>query len=71
MKNKLRTIGLVMVLAIASAQATAQVDSVLIQSAQFVGDLNIFLRDANKISNQPFVIETETIFLRSNLGTLT
>ena len=44
----------------AAAPAIAQVDSVLIQSAQFVGDLNIFLRDANKISNQPFVIETET-----------
>ena len=60
MKNKLKTILLAVSFAAASAPAFAQVDSVLIQSAQFVGDLNIFLRDANKISNQPFVIETET-----------
>ena len=60
MKNKLKTIFLAVMLVTALAPALAQVDSVLIQSAQFVGDLNIFLRDANKISNQPFVIETET-----------
>ena len=60
MKNKLKTILLAVTLFTAAAPALAQVDSVLIQSAQFVGDLNIFLRDANKISNQPFVIETET-----------
>jgi len=60
MKNKLKTILLAVGFAAVSAPAFAQVDSVLIQSAQFVGDLNIFLRDANKISNQPFVIETET-----------
>ena len=60
MKNKLKTILLAVGFAAAASPALAQVDSVLIQSAQFVGDLNIFLRDANKISNQPFVIETET-----------
>ena len=60
MKNKLKAILLAVMLVTAAAPAIAQVDSVLIQSAQFVGDLNIFLRDANKISNQPFVIETET-----------
>jgi len=60
MKNKLKTILLAVMLVTVAAPALAQVDSVLIQSAQFVGDLNIFLRDANKISNQPFVIETET-----------
>lgn len=60
MKNKLKPLLLAAFLLSASAHVFAQVDSVLIQSAQFVGDLNIFLRDANKISNQPFVIETET-----------
>jgi hypothetical protein len=60
MKNKLKPLLLAAFLFSASAHVFAQVDSVLIQSAQFVGDLNIFLRDANKISNQPFVIETET-----------
>jgi hypothetical protein len=60
MKNKLKTILLAVGFTAAASPALAQVDSVLIQSAQFVGDLNIFLRDANKISNQPFVIETET-----------
>ena len=60
MKNKLKTIFLSAMFAALSLPGLAQVDSVLIQSAQFVGDLNIFLRDANKISNQPFVIETET-----------
>ena len=60
MKNKLKQLLLVASFFAASAPLFAQVDSVLIQSAQFVGDLNIFLRDANKISNQPFVIETET-----------
>lgn len=60
MKNKLKKILLVVLIFTATAPAYTQVDSVLIQSAQFVGDLNIFLRDANKISNQPFVIETET-----------
>jgi hypothetical protein len=60
MKNKLKKILLAVMILTASTPAFAQVDSVLIQSAEFVGDLNIFLRDANKISNQPFVIEAET-----------
>ena len=60
MKNKLKTILLAVGFATVVSPAFAQIDSVLIQSAQFRGDLNIFLRDANKISNQPFVIEAET-----------
>jgi len=60
MKNKLKPILLALCISMSSASMFAQVDSVLVQSAQFVGDLNIFLRDANKISNQPFVIEAET-----------
>jgi hypothetical protein len=60
MKNKLKKILLAVMILTASTSVFAQVDSVLIQSAEFVGDLNIFLRDANKISNQPFVIEAET-----------
>jgi hypothetical protein len=60
MKNKLKKIGMLVALAMAFTQSHAQRDSVYIQSATFEGDLNIFLRDANKISNQPFVIETET-----------
>ena len=60
MKNKLKKIGVCIALAMAFTQANAQRDSLYIQSATFEGDLNIFLRDANKISNQPFVIEAET-----------
>ena len=60
MKNKLKTILLAFAIGAANMSALAQTDSVYIQSATFEGDLNIFLRDANKISNQPFVIEAET-----------
>lgn len=60
MKNKLKTILLAFAIGATNMAVHAQIDSVYIQSATFEGDLNIFLRDANKISNQPFVIETET-----------
>ena len=60
MKNKMKLLLLAVGLSVVSSPALAQRDSVYIQSATFEGDLNIFLRDANKISNQPFVIETET-----------
>jgi hypothetical protein len=60
MKNKLKSLLLVAFIATSGTNLFAQTDSVLYQSAQFVGELNIFLRDANKISNQPFVVETET-----------
>lgn len=60
MKNNLKLLILALALVMASVPTFAQRDSVYIQSATFEGDLNIFLRDANKISNQPFVIEAES-----------
>ncbi|MFM2227433.1 MAG: hypothetical protein RL664_776 [Bacteroidota bacterium] len=60
MKNKLKKIGILFALALAFTEVYAQRDTGLVQSATFEGDLSIFLRDANKISSQPFVIETET-----------
>jgi hypothetical protein len=56
MKNKLK-LALAALLIASANLASAQIDTTLVQSASFVGDLNIFLKDANKINVQPFVIE--------------
>ena len=57
MKNKLKLATIAALFAIATG-ASAQIDTTLVQSASFVGDLNIFLKDANKINVQPFIIES-------------